>query len=192
MPVDHATSEVDVRALDARVHDVNTHTLTSKVAVVVLAVDRAACAGYGGWTITIGTRAEARWVARRSESFGCRQLAVSVNAVDAPRSAIVHGQPAGHGLVRCAAVVAGRVGSGQRQVVALEAVKLNRGDLRVLGHARDGLRACVLDRASYDATVAGGRALSMWVRAVGAPHLLARADSNGELGLGEEVQGMRG
>ena len=29
-------------------------------------------------------------------------------------------------------------------------------------------------------------------RAVGAPHLIARADSNGELGLGEEVQGMRG
>ena len=39
---------------------------------------------------------------------------------------------------------------------------------------------------------ATGRVLSTWVRAVGAPHLLARADSNGELGRGEEVQGMRG
>ena len=55
VPVDHATSEVDVRVLDARVHDVNTHTLTSKVAVVVLAVDRATCTGCEGWTITVGT-----------------------------------------------------------------------------------------------------------------------------------------
>jgi len=58
-------------------------------------------------------------------------LAVSVNAVDAPRSAIMHGQPAGHGLVLRR--------SGQRHVHAFEAVNLNRVNGRVLGHARDGL-----------------------------------------------------
>ena len=107
MPVDHATSEVDVRVLDARVHDVNTHTLTSKVAVVV------------------------------------RVVIDTVDAVKAPRSAIVHAQPAGHGLVqvRRAGVAAreGIVALGQRQFRVLEAVNLNRVNGGVLGHERDGL-----------------------------------------------------
>eukprot|EP00964_Phaeocystis_antarctica_P110386 scaffold74753_cov74-Phaeocystis_antarctica.AAC.1 len=42
VPVDHATSEVIVRALNARVHDVHAHALARQVAVVVVVVDRAA------------------------------------------------------------------------------------------------------------------------------------------------------
>eukprot|EP00964_Phaeocystis_antarctica_P062772 scaffold37630_cov56-Phaeocystis_antarctica.AAC.1 len=41
VPVDHAASEVDVRALYARVHDVHAHALARQVAVVVCAVDHA-------------------------------------------------------------------------------------------------------------------------------------------------------
>ena len=106
MPVDHATSEVDMRALDARVHDVNTHTLTSKVAVVV------------------------------------RVVIDTVDAVNAPRSAIVHGQPAGHGLVQVQRAREGVVALGQlgqRHVHVFEAVTLNRVNGRVLGHERDSL-----------------------------------------------------
>ena len=40
----------------------------------------------------------------------------------------------------------------------------------------------------YKCDAGEGRAVSTWARAVGAPHLVARADINGELGLGEEVQ----
>jgi len=125
VPVDHAASEVVVRALNARVHDVHAHALARQVAVVVVVVDRAA---------------------------------VGVDAVDAPRRAHVHAQPAGHGLHLVHVVVArgGAVALGQRHVRALEAVGLDRGDGRVLGHERDGI--------------------------------VARADSNGELGEGEEVQ----
>eukprot|EP00964_Phaeocystis_antarctica_P008148 scaffold4402_cov70-Phaeocystis_antarctica.AAC.1 len=65
VPVDHAASEVVVRALNARVHDVHAHTLARQVAVVVVVVGRAA---------------------------------VGANAVDAPRRAHLHAQPAGHGL----------------------------------------------------------------------------------------------
>ena len=105
VPVDHATSEVIVRALYARVHDVHAHALARQVAVVVCVVDHA------------------------------------VYAVDAPRRAHVHAQPAGRGLHLVHFVVArgGGVALGQRYVRALEAVTLDRGDGRVLGHERDGL-----------------------------------------------------
>ena len=43
----------------------------------------------------------------------------------------------------------------------------------------------------YKCDAGEGRAVSTWARAVGAPHLVARADINGELGLGEEVQDVR-
>ena len=42
VPGDNAASEVDVRALDAVVHDVHAHALARQLAVVVFAVDRAA------------------------------------------------------------------------------------------------------------------------------------------------------
>ena len=45
MPIDHATCEVNVRALYSRVDDVHAHTLARQVAIVIAAVDRAACAG---------------------------------------------------------------------------------------------------------------------------------------------------
>ena len=65
VPVDHATSEVIVRALYARVHDVHAHALARQVSVVVVVVGRAA---------------------------------VGVNAIDAPRRAHLHAQPAGRSL----------------------------------------------------------------------------------------------
>ena len=43
----------------------------------------------------------------------------------------------------------------------------------------------------YKCDAGEGREVSTWARAVGAPHLVARADINGELGLGEEVQDVR-
>ena len=42
VPVDHATSKVIVRALNARVHDVHAHALARQVAVVKAAINRAA------------------------------------------------------------------------------------------------------------------------------------------------------
>ena len=45
VPADHATSEVLVRALHARVDDVHAHVAPRQVAIIVDAVDRAACAG---------------------------------------------------------------------------------------------------------------------------------------------------
>ena len=42
VPVDHAASEVDVRALYARVHDIHAHALARQIAVVVSTVDPAA------------------------------------------------------------------------------------------------------------------------------------------------------
>ena len=65
VPVDHAASEVVVRALHARVHDVHAHALARQVSVVVVVVGRAA---------------------------------VGVNAIDAPRRAHLHAQPAGRSL----------------------------------------------------------------------------------------------
>ena len=44
VPADHATSEVLVRALHARVDDVHAHTAARQVSIIVDAVDRAACA----------------------------------------------------------------------------------------------------------------------------------------------------
>eukprot|EP00964_Phaeocystis_antarctica_P092353 scaffold59398_cov69-Phaeocystis_antarctica.AAC.3 len=89
VPGDHAASEVDVRALHARIHNVHAHAHTRQVAVVVVVVGRAA---------------------------------VGVNAVDAPRRAHLHAQPAGHGLHARGGVIA----QGQRRHVrALEAVALN-------------------------------------------------------------------
>lgn len=43
VPADHATSEVLVRALHARVDDVHAHVAPRQVAIIVDAVDRAAC-----------------------------------------------------------------------------------------------------------------------------------------------------
>ena len=43
VPGNHATSEVIVRALHASVYDVHAHAHARQVAVVVFAVDRAAC-----------------------------------------------------------------------------------------------------------------------------------------------------
>ena len=43
VPADHATSEVLVRALHARVDDVHAHAAARQVAIIVDAVDRAAC-----------------------------------------------------------------------------------------------------------------------------------------------------
>ena len=43
VPADHATSEVLVRALHARVNDVHAHAAAREVAIIVDAVDRAAC-----------------------------------------------------------------------------------------------------------------------------------------------------
>eukprot|EP00964_Phaeocystis_antarctica_P047200 scaffold27294_cov59-Phaeocystis_antarctica.AAC.2 len=109
VPVDHAASEVDVRALYARIHDIHAHALARQIAVVVCVVDHA------------------------------------VYVVDAPRRAHVHAQPAGNGLHLVYVVVARRGGFalGQRHVRAYEAIALDRGDGRVLGHERDGLvRAC--------------------------------------------------
>ena len=41
---DHATSEVDVRALHTIIDDVHAHAAARQVAIIVDAVDRAACA----------------------------------------------------------------------------------------------------------------------------------------------------
>ena len=43
VPADHATSEVLVRALHARVDNVHAHAAARQVAIIVDAVDRAAC-----------------------------------------------------------------------------------------------------------------------------------------------------
>ena len=43
VPADHTTSEVLVRALHARVDDVHAHAAAREVAIIVDAVDRAAC-----------------------------------------------------------------------------------------------------------------------------------------------------
>ena len=45
VPVDHATCEVSVRGLHARVDYVHAYTCPSQIAVVIPPVDRAACAG---------------------------------------------------------------------------------------------------------------------------------------------------
>ena len=43
VPADHATSKVLVRGLHARVDDVHAHAAARQVAIIVDAVDRAAC-----------------------------------------------------------------------------------------------------------------------------------------------------
>ena len=67
-----------------------------------------------------------------------------------------------------------------------EAVNLDRVNGRVLGHARDGLkRAC--GGVSYKGVAGRSSARHGCARAGRAAHLVARVDSNGKLGLGEEV-----
>ena len=71
------------------------------------------------------------------------RLAVSVDAVDAPRRARVHAQPAGPGLHLDQVVVARE---GVVALEPLEAINFNREDGRVLGHVRDGLMRHVWGR----------------------------------------------
>ena len=165
VPVDHATCKVNVRALYTRVDDVHAHALARQIAVVIAAVDRAACAGARdegkrpGRTIGAPSQAIHRLFRRavacggscaRGQSHSCAvmvllapapdsRLAVSVNAVDAPRRVCLHAQPAGH-LVQ---VRRGVAALGQRRVYLAVAVKLNRGDSRVIGHAHGDLVRCM-------------------------------------------------
>ena len=110
------------------------------------------------------------------------RLAVGVNAVDAPRRCLhLHAQPAGH-LVQ---VRRGVATLGQRRVNLAVAVRLNRGDSRIIGHAHGDLVRC--GTVSIGATRRAGALLG---HVLGVPHIVVRFDSNGELGLNEVVHGV--
>ena len=151
VPADHATSEVLVRALHARVDDVHAHAAARQVAIIVDAVDRAACVpgasdegkmpGRGKddkGAVVVSCTAEAVCSCEGSQA---RRLTVGVNAVDAPRRVRLHAQPASHLVVQVRRVMARRgvATLRERSIDVAVAVGLNREDGRVCSHAHGNL-----------------------------------------------------